>query len=1043
MTKKILLVEDEALIAMNEAQMLKKHGYEVVTVYNGENAIEAVEQDPEISLILMDIDLGKGMDGTEAAEKILNKKDIPIVFLSSHTELEVVEKTEKITSYGYVVKNSNPTVLDASVKMAFKLFEANRKAIEELSQRKLLETALEKRLIALTRPLDQMEQVSFFDLFDITAIQRIQDQFSKATNVASIITLPDGTPVTEPSNFTYLCSEIVRKNKKGCANCFKSDAALGRMNEEGPIIQPCLSGGLWDAGASITVGSQHIANWLIGQVRDETQTEESILRYAREIEADETELLKAFRDVPSMKLDQFTAIAQAVFSFANQLSDIAYQNVQQARFITERKQAEEKLLQREQHYRLIYNSLRDALIIVNNNREITDCNTAFTELFGYTLSEVKGKKTDILFASEDEYEQLGRMMQKQGENTDFIYQSIYRKKTGETFWGEKKLQYLIDENGKPVGFIGVIRDITKRKNAEEALRKSEKKNSAILLALPDLMFIHDSAGTYLDYYASNVDYLYVQPERFIGQKMQDVLPQEVSQHLFPLIEKTLSTKEVQLGEYELTISGEKRTFEARFSPFDENKVISIRRDITEQKKFEEELKEKKELLQNITDNITDLVALTDKNGIFKYVCSSHNFLGYESYYLLFKNVLDFVHPEDIERIEKSLAEWKKIKESQRKEEFRYRCADGSYIWVETVGKKLLDVNGEIKEIIFSSRDITERKNYDKALSKEQHYFKSILNSLPDTVYFKDKDHRFTRVNRAKLKEVASTYEDIIGKTDFDFFPEKLAQKCLADDEYVLNTGKSIIHKEEEIVSNKNRKVVLVSKFPLKDENENIIGTMGISSNISELKETEEKLQDSLKEKEFLMKELNHRVKNNLLMVSSLISLKDSETEIDLSDIQHQIEAIGLIHEKLYQTENVAEISCRDYFDDLLNSIFSSFTTRDVRIEKDIDDMYVSIKTAVSFGLIMNEMATNAIKHGFTDKEEAVFTIEMKKDTENNQYEITLTNTGNPFPEDIDIESTDTLGLRLINALVAQLDGTIELQKSPKPVFTIRFPIGEE
>ncbi|MDZ7793229.1 MAG: sensor histidine kinase [Spirochaetia bacterium] len=198
--------------------------------------------------------------------------------------------------------------------------------------------------------------------------------------------------------------------------------------------------------------------------------------------------------------------------------------------------------------------------------------------------------------------------------------------------------------------------------------------------------------------------------------------------------------------------------------------------------------------------------------------------------------------------------------------------------------------------------------------------------------------------------------------------------------------------------------------------------------------------EALKEKDFLMKELNHRVKNNLAMVSSLISLKNFETEIDLSDIQHQIEAIGLVHEKLYKTDSVTEINCVDYFDDLLNSIFSSFTTRDVGIEKDIDDMYVSTKTAVSFGLIINEIATNAIKHGFTDKEEAVFTIEMKKDKENNQYEITLSNTGNPFPEDVDIESSETLGLRLINALVDQIEGTIELQKKPNPVFTIRFPI---
>jgi CheY-like chemotaxis protein len=124
MSKKILLVEDEALIAMSEARMLKKHGFEVDTVYSGEQSIDKANSDPAIELILMDIDLGRGIDGTEAAEQILEQHDLPIVFLSSHTEPQVVEKTEGITSYGYIVKNSGETVLMASVKMAFRLYEA-------------------------------------------------------------------------------------------------------------------------------------------------------------------------------------------------------------------------------------------------------------------------------------------------------------------------------------------------------------------------------------------------------------------------------------------------------------------------------------------------------------------------------------------------------------------------------------------------------------------------------------------------------------------------------------------------------------------------------------------------------------------------------------------------------------------------------------------------------------------------------------------------------------------------------------------------------
>lgn len=125
--KTILIVEDEALIALAQKRSLEKYGYRVLAVYTGEEAVDFAQKSSDIDLILMDIDLGQGIDGTEAAERILSEHDIPIVFLSSHTEPEVVEKTEKITSYGYVVKNSSITVLDASIKMAFKLFDANQK----------------------------------------------------------------------------------------------------------------------------------------------------------------------------------------------------------------------------------------------------------------------------------------------------------------------------------------------------------------------------------------------------------------------------------------------------------------------------------------------------------------------------------------------------------------------------------------------------------------------------------------------------------------------------------------------------------------------------------------------------------------------------------------------------------------------------------------------------------------------------------------------------------------------------------------------------
>ncbi len=126
MKKTILLVEDEFIIAIGEKVSLEKYGYSVITAGSGEGALACMRDSKTVDLVMMDIDLGEGMDGTEVAEVMLSDHDVPIIFVSSHNEREIVEKTEKITSYGYVVKGSSITVLDAAIKMAFKLFEAKQ-----------------------------------------------------------------------------------------------------------------------------------------------------------------------------------------------------------------------------------------------------------------------------------------------------------------------------------------------------------------------------------------------------------------------------------------------------------------------------------------------------------------------------------------------------------------------------------------------------------------------------------------------------------------------------------------------------------------------------------------------------------------------------------------------------------------------------------------------------------------------------------------------------------------------------------------------------
>ena len=135
-SRRILLVEDEAIIALSEKVMLERNGYAVTLAHSGEQAIDASRRNDDIDLILMDVNLGPGMDGTVTAQAILSERELPVVFLSSHTEPEVVDQTEKITSYGYIVKSSGETVVLASIRMAFRLFEARvneRRALRRLT----------------------------------------------------------------------------------------------------------------------------------------------------------------------------------------------------------------------------------------------------------------------------------------------------------------------------------------------------------------------------------------------------------------------------------------------------------------------------------------------------------------------------------------------------------------------------------------------------------------------------------------------------------------------------------------------------------------------------------------------------------------------------------------------------------------------------------------------------------------------------------------------------------------------------------------------
>jgi PAS domain S-box-containing protein len=343
--------------------------------------------------------------------------------------------------------------------------------LEDCTQRHLAEEVIERRILSLTQPLEDASEILFDDLFNINDIQRLQDEFAKATGVASIITRTDGTPITKPSNFTRLCRDVIRTTEKGLANCHQSDAALGRLSTEGPLVQVCMSGGLWDAGAGISVGGHHIANWLIGQVRDVHQSEEKIRRYAHEIGADEEDVVRAFREVPTMTKEHFEEIAMALFTLANRLSSTAYQNVQQARFITDIKQAQEKLKESENRLRFAIEGANDGLWDANPATGETYFSPRSYEILGYSPADTADVVIDWKSLVHPDDFDLTRdclVAHFKKQHPVLRVEHRLRMKNGEWKWilsRGKVVEW--DENGRALRLTGTLTDITERKLIEK------------------------------------------------------------------------------------------------------------------------------------------------------------------------------------------------------------------------------------------------------------------------------------------------------------------------------------------------------------------------------------------------------------------------------------------------------------------------------------------------------------------------------------------------------------------------------------------------
>lgn len=213
----------------------------------------------------------------------------------------------------------------------------------------------------------------------------------------------------------------------------------------------------------------------------------------------------------------------------------------------------------------------------------------------------------------------------------------------------------------------------------------------------------------------------------------------------------------------------------------------------------------------------------------------------------------------------------------------------------------------------------------------------------------------------------------------------------------------------------------------------------LAATVRAQRSTEGRLRRLITEKDQLMKELNHRVKNNLAMVSSLISLKSGGTdgEDDLSDIRSRIDAIQALHDALSHGDGTLQVDLRDYVGKVVDSVVLGLGDGSLTVRTDVPQMWLAAKSAVTLGLIVNELVTNAVKHGLDDAHDRRVIIRCSNGDDGSI--IRVANTGTPPPPNLLTQGLDTLGLRLVYSLAEGLGGSITMETEPMTAFSVCLP----
>jgi PAS domain S-box-containing protein len=516
--------------------------------------------------------------------------------------------------------------------------------------------------------------------------------------------------------------------------------------------------------------------------------------------------------------------------------------------ITERKQAEKALAESEGKLRRVIDSSPDNITISDLNGNILDCNQATVDMHGFTKKEdIIGKNALELIAPKDHEKAIEHLKKTIELGSVKNVEYSFLKKDGSEFPAEISASVIIDFSGKPVSFVGVIKDITERRKAEEALKESESRNRAILNAIPDIMFVLGRDGTFLDYQTTNPNSLFISPEQFLNGKIQDVLPEEIASKSLDLIEQAIATGKMQVFEYQMPNADQNLYFEARIMPYSNDKVFSIIRDITDRKNAEKKIREINDII-----NESPVVAFLWRNTEgwpVEFVSKNvKKLFGYytEDFTSGRVSFADTVYPDDLKRVSREVEKYSKEKTKKEfTQKYRIITKNKKIKWIEDRTFIRRDENANITHYQVIVWDIAESKKMEDALKSSMKRYQELIEGSHDGYIMTDMEDKIIEYNTTFKNMTGYTEKELKNKKLGELSPEEWHKKIDEINRQVLKNGYSEIY-EKEIIRKDGRIIPVELRKYLVRGDAKPMGLWSFVRDITERKRSEDEVSEKIK-----------------------------------------------------------------------------------------------------------------------------------------------------------------------------------------------------